>query len=171
MRLGRWFGIEATHGHAGTGPDTQRAGVTYADTGKPVPHAPLEVMTSRGRAGQLADFETDADGRARVNSWPADGIYNVWAFPPQGQPHLIDQKRLLWPKAALEQSVDLVLPRGYRFTARLPRKGPASPSQAQQSTFPLERCQAMRKAEGSAAVPRPMDRSSSAPCRPRVTYS
>ena len=33
--------------------------VTYADTGKGVPHAPLEVMASKGRAGFPADFETD----------------------------------------------------------------------------------------------------------------
>ncbi len=31
--------------------------VTYADTGEPVPHAPLEVMASRGRAGRHAPFD------------------------------------------------------------------------------------------------------------------
>ena len=66
--------------------------VTYADTGKPVPHAPLEVMASRGRVGMLAEFETDAEGRFRVNSWPADRSYNVSAYPPEGQPYLIDSQ-------------------------------------------------------------------------------
>jgi RNA polymerase sigma factor (sigma-70 family) len=46
--------------------------VTYADTGKPVPHAPLRVMASRGRARIVDESQTDAEGRARVNSWVAD---------------------------------------------------------------------------------------------------
>ena len=41
--------------------------VTYADTGKPVPHAPLEVMASQGRVAMLDESETDAEGRLRVN--------------------------------------------------------------------------------------------------------
>ena len=63
--------------------------VTYADTGQPVPHAPLRVMASQGRAGRLDESETDGDGRARINSWPADRSYGITAYPPEGQPYLI----------------------------------------------------------------------------------
>ena len=46
--------------------------VTYADTGKGVPHAPLEVMASHGGVAIPAEFETDDEGRFRVNPPPAD---------------------------------------------------------------------------------------------------
>jgi hypothetical protein len=101
--------------------------VTYGDTGKPVPHAPLEVMASRGRVGLPAEFETDAYGRARVNSRPSDGIFNIWAYPPEGQPYLIDHVRIDWPKAALEQSVDLALPRGVLIRGKVTEEGSGKP--------------------------------------------
>ena len=68
--------------------------VTYADTGRPVPHAPLEVSASRGRVAIPAEFETDDEGRFRMNPPPADRSYRITAFPPQGQPYLIAVKRL-----------------------------------------------------------------------------
>ena len=101
--------------------------ITYADTGEPVPHAPLEVMASRGRAGRPAQFETDASGRCRVNSFAADGIYNVWAYPPEGQPYLMDHQRIVWNKAALEQSVDLTLPRGVAIRGTVTEEGSGKP--------------------------------------------
>jgi len=101
--------------------------VTYADTGKPVPHAPLEFMASRGRVGLLSDFETDADGRFRVNPPPADRSYRVTAFPPKGQPYLSVGKRLEWPKGALEQSVDLALPRGVLIHGKVTEEGSGKP--------------------------------------------
>ena len=101
--------------------------VTYADTGKPVPHAPLEVMASQGRIGILADFETDAEGRFRVTPPPADRSYRVMAFPPEGQPYLITSKRLEWPKGALEQSLDLALPRGALIHGKVTEEGSGKP--------------------------------------------
>ncbi|MGP0065668.1 MAG: hypothetical protein ACLQGP_18950 [Isosphaeraceae bacterium] len=101
--------------------------VTYADTGEPVLHAALKVMASRGRVGMIAEFETDAEGRSRVNSFPADGIYNVWAYPPAGQPYLTAHKRVDWPKAALEQSVDLALPRGIAIHGKVTEEGSGKP--------------------------------------------
>jgi hypothetical protein len=80
--------------------------VTYADTDKPVPHAPLEVMASQGRVGTPAEFETDADGRFRVNPPPTDRSYRVTAFPPEGQPYLFAAEFLEWPKGAIEQSLN-----------------------------------------------------------------
>ena len=101
--------------------------VTYGDTGEPVSHAPLRVMASRGRVGQLADFETDALGRARVNPRPSDGIFNIWAYPPEGQPYLIDHTRVDWPRAALEHSVDLALPRGVSIRGKVTEEGSGKP--------------------------------------------
>ena len=86
--------------------------VTYADTGEPAAHAPLSVFASRRRAARVDEAETDSNGRARLNSWPADRTYGVQAYPPRGQPYLMTSGMIEWPKGALERSLDLVLPRG-----------------------------------------------------------
>jgi protocatechuate 3,4-dioxygenase beta subunit len=104
--------------------------VTYADSGKGVPHAPLDLYASRGRAAIPADFETDDEGRFRVNPPPADRSYNVWAYPPAGQPYLIAAKHLEWPKGALEQSLDIALPRGVLIHGKVTEEGSGKPVQA-----------------------------------------
>jgi len=101
--------------------------VTYADTGKGVPHAPLGLRASQGRVAIPADFETDGDGRFRVNPPPADRSYNVWAYPPEGQPYLIAPKHLEWPKGALEQSFDIALPRGVLIHGKVTEEGSGKP--------------------------------------------
>ncbi len=101
--------------------------VTYADTGKGVPHAALDLLASQGRVAIPAQFETDADGRFRLNPPPADGWYNIRAFPPEGEPYLIAGKRLEWPKASLEQSLDIVLPRGVLIQGTVTEEGSGKP--------------------------------------------
>jgi hypothetical protein len=86
--------------------------VTYADTGEPVPHAPLRVMASQGKTGVNATFETDAEGRSRVKAYPTDRSYYILAYSPEGQPYLTASGSIAWPKGALEQSLDIALPRG-----------------------------------------------------------
>ena len=86
--------------------------VTYADTGEGVPHVPLEVTSSHGNRGTIAVFETDDQGRFRVNAPPADRWVSVWAYPPEGQPYFSAHKGFDWPKGAVEQKVDLAFPRG-----------------------------------------------------------
>src|SRR5262249_27937452 len=97
--------------------------VTYADTGGPAAHAPLEVRASHGRAVRVDEAETDTDGRARLNSWPADRHYYIMAFPPGGQPYLNNSGRIDWPKGVLEQSLNLVLPRGVLIDGKVTEKG------------------------------------------------
>jgi hypothetical protein len=101
--------------------------VTYADTGQPVAHAPLRVMASRGRVSTGDESETDTDGRARINSWPADRTYGIMAFPPEGQPYLTARGRIEWPKGALEQSLELALPRGVLITGKVTEEGSGEP--------------------------------------------
>ncbi len=101
--------------------------VTYADTGKAVPHAPLEVRSSYGRAVITSEFETDADGRFRVNPPPADRVYTIIAFPPEGQPYLTASARIEWPKGALEQKADLALPRGVLIYGKVTEEGSGKP--------------------------------------------
>jgi protocatechuate 3,4-dioxygenase beta subunit len=106
--------------------------VTYADTGAPAPHAPLQVRASRVRAGfgrvlSLDDSETGADGRARATSWATDQLYTISAYPPEGQPYLPAHGRIDWPKGALEQSLDLALPRGVLIRGKVTEEGSGKP--------------------------------------------
>jgi protocatechuate 3,4-dioxygenase beta subunit len=101
--------------------------VSYADTGKPVPHAPLEVISSQGRVALISFFKTDAEGHFRVIPPPADRSFGVTAYPPEGQPYLTAVKRLEWPKGALEQSLDLALPRGVLIHGKVTEAGSGQP--------------------------------------------
>jgi len=98
--------------------------VTYADSGKPVPHAPLEVTASA--TGHSTDFETDGEGRFRVNPSPGDRFY-LATQSPDGQPYLSVWKRIDWPKGAVEQSVDLSLPRGVVIGGKVTEEGSGKP--------------------------------------------
>ena len=101
--------------------------VTYADTGEPAAHAPLSVLASHGRIRRIDEAETDAHGRAHLNSWPADRTYTVQAYPPKGQPYLRTPGMIEWPKGALERSLDLVLPRGALIHGKVVEEGSGKP--------------------------------------------
>jgi RNA polymerase sigma factor (sigma-70 family) len=102
--------------------------VTYADTGKPIPLARLHItVVGEGQPWRrLPDFQTDADGRFRANPSPGD-LYSVSAAPPAGQPYLSASKRVAWPKGAVEQSVDLPLPRGVVIRGKVTEEGSNQP--------------------------------------------
>jgi protocatechuate 3,4-dioxygenase beta subunit len=101
--------------------------VTYADTGEPVPHAPLLVSASQGRVAQIDEAETDDHGRARLNSWPADRAYGVFAYPPSGQPYIMAHGSIEWPKGAVEWSLDLALRRGILIHGKVTEEGSGKP--------------------------------------------
>ncbi len=113
--------------------------VTYADTGQPVPHAPLQVLASRGRVAVNDEAETDAEGKARINSYPADRSYNVRAWPPEGQPYLTASGRIEWPKGALEQTMNIALPRGVPVHGRVTEEGSGKPVSGAQVDFEIRR--------------------------------
>jgi hypothetical protein len=102
--------------------------VTYADTGKPVPHARL-IVNARGggqRGTLVTDFQTDTDGRFRVNPSPGDQ-FTVATAPPAGQPYLGASKSFAWPKGAVEHSLDLSLPRGMLIRGKVTEEGSHHP--------------------------------------------
>jgi hypothetical protein len=80
--------------------------VTDADTGKPIAGAGVN-------ANYLRDVpaRTDADGRFRASAGMSDQV-SVAIVPPEDQPYLGSNKLLDWPKGAVEQSLDVALPRG-----------------------------------------------------------
>ncbi len=102
--------------------------VTYADTGRPVAHAGISVgATSAGYSGMsFSLFQTDANGRFRVRPSPGDQ-FRAGVSPPEGQPYLGFTKQIDWPKAAVEHSVDLALPRGVMIRGKLTEAGSGHP--------------------------------------------
>ena len=80
-------------------------GVVYADTGKGAPHAPIGLMASHGRLLTPAEFETDGEGRFHLNPPPSTRSYFLTAYPPAGQPYLVAEKQLEWPKCARRFSI------------------------------------------------------------------
>ncbi len=102
--------------------------VTYADNGKPVPHARLEVSATRKGSGssRSTDFETDGDGRFRVNPSPGDRFF-LTTQSPDGPPYLSVQRGIDWPKGAVEHSVDLSLPRGVVIGGKVTEEGSGKP--------------------------------------------
>ena len=102
--------------------------VTLADSGRPVPNARVEISsTGEGQRGsRSASFTTDADGRFRANPWPGD-LFFVTALPPLDQLCLATQKRIDWPKGAIEQSIDLVLPKGVVIRGKVTEEGSGRP--------------------------------------------
>ena len=93
--------------------------VTYADTGKPVPHA----LVASGPFFHQADTE----GRFRVSRGPADQSLRGSGPVPQRRPYLLTFKQGEWPKGAIQQSVDLAMPRGVVVRGKITEEGTGRP--------------------------------------------
>jgi beta-lactamase regulating signal transducer with metallopeptidase domain len=94
--------------------------VTFADTGRPVPHAVVSTGPYH--------FEADADGRYRVPTWSGrTNRFGVRAQSPDGAPYLLAMKQGEWPKGAVEQSADVALPRGVVVHGKVTEEGTGRP--------------------------------------------
>ena len=94
--------------------------VTFADTGRPVPHA----LVSWGPF----HFEADADGRYRIaTSSGRTNRFAVRAQSPDGSPYLLAIKQGEWPKGAVEQTADVALPRGVVVHGKVTEEGTGRP--------------------------------------------
>jgi RNA polymerase sigma factor (sigma-70 family) len=101
--------------------------VTYADTGKPVPHTAISVRAYRGGPAYPSDYETDADGNFRANPFSTDR-YAVSAGAPAGEPYLTAGTGIIeWTKGASERRVDLVLQRGLALRGKVVEEGSGRP--------------------------------------------
>jgi len=102
--------------------------VTYADSGKPVPHAPISVSASAegSNGSRSTNFEADGEGQFRVNPSPGDR-FSLTTQSPDGQPYLSVSKSIDWPKGAVEQSVELSLPRGVVIGGKVTEEGSGKP--------------------------------------------
>ena len=100
--------------------------ITDADTGKPIPHAPVRIL-SFGRAGSRS---TNSKPTPRAASAPIPSSadrYSVSASAPDGQPYLSVAKLFDWPKGAVEHSMDLALPRGVVIHGKVTEEGSGRP--------------------------------------------
>jgi RNA polymerase sigma factor (sigma-70 family) len=108
-----------------------RGRVTDAETGKPIPHAQLEVTSLKGNAatgitGVFNEFDADAEGRFRVNPLSAER-YAVSVSAPAGQVYLDAYQRFEWPKGAVEYTFDLSLSRGVAIHGKVTEEGSGKP--------------------------------------------
>ena len=101
--------------------------VTFADTGKPVPHAAVSVWAYRGGPAYPSEYETDAEGNFRANPFSTDS-YAVNVQAPTGQPYLSAATGIFkWTKGASERRVDLALPRGSALHGKVVEEGSRRP--------------------------------------------
>ena len=101
--------------------------VTFADTGKPVPHASISIWAYRGGPAYPSDYETDAEGNFRANPFSTDR-YAVAVQAPDGQPYLGASTGIFdWTKGSFERRVDLVLPRGVMLRGKVVEEGSGQP--------------------------------------------
>ncbi len=112
--------------------------VTYADTGKPVPHALVVAIgfdqAQKGVGARSILTDTDAEGRFRTNTGSgAEGAVAV--VPPDGQPYLRAFKNIDWPKGAVTYSVNLALPRGVMMRGKVVEQGSGRPGPGAIVTF------------------------------------
>jgi hypothetical protein len=106
--------------------------VLYGDTGKPVPHARLHIMSMPvplpgGLRIQEMEGKADVNGRFRIAPY-AGAHFMVIALPPAGTPYLLHSKEVRWPKADVaKQEVKLSLPRGILVRGRITEKPSGKP--------------------------------------------
>jgi RNA polymerase sigma factor (sigma-70 family) len=104
--------------------------ITYADTGKPVPHAPIEIVAYRGGPGYTNSYETDDQGYYRANPMATDR-YAMLVFAPGGQPYMNAHAGgafpFEWPKGEREHRVDLALRRGTMIHGKVVEEGTNRP--------------------------------------------
>jgi RNA polymerase sigma factor (sigma-70 family) len=118
-----------------------RGRITEAETGKPIPHAQLSVLSYKSlTGGTLNEFEADADGRFRANPETARADrYEVSVTAPEGQPYLGVSKLFNWPKGAVEYPLDLALPRGVVIRGKVTEEGSGKPVAGARISFGTRR--------------------------------
>ncbi len=104
--------------------------VTYADTGKPAPHAPIEILSYIGGPGYTNHYETDDQGYYRANPISGDR-YAMLVFAPEGQPYMNatagGDLPFTLPTGTREKRMDLALRRGTVIRGKIVEEGTNRP--------------------------------------------
>ena len=112
--------------------------VTDAETGEPVPHARLRFSANSSLPQRWflrhTEFQADANGRFRAN--PSRGErFAILVDAPVGKGYVESEKSFNWPKAAVEQSLDLTLSRGAAIRGMVVEEGTDRPIPRATVTF------------------------------------
>ncbi|HEV3115466.1 MAG TPA: sigma-70 family RNA polymerase sigma factor [Gemmataceae bacterium] len=103
--------------------------VLYADTRQPVPNVRLSVWALQKGGYPLigaTDGRTDAQGCFRINTFAGSSV-SVTAFAPADAPYLNPIRRLEWPKGAIQQELEIALPRGVLVRGTISEKDSGKP--------------------------------------------
>lgn len=94
--------------------------ITYADSGRVVPHARLSVFASEKDwgGGTGAFGRADEQGQFEINPFPG-GYFEVSAYAPVGEPYLAVRKIAKWPDKSERLKLDVALPRGVLVRGKL----------------------------------------------------
>jgi hypothetical protein len=94
--------------------------VTYADTGKPAPHAHVIAFRAEG--------STDEKGEFRLNTYVQDSwMPEITAYAPEGEPYQVVKKYFERPKGATRLKTNLALPRGICVRGKVVEEGSGKP--------------------------------------------
>ncbi|MHB1556964.1 MAG: M56 family metallopeptidase [Isosphaeraceae bacterium] len=97
--------------------------VTYADTGRPVPHAMIGGLTRTRRADAEGRFRIDVD----IQGVRGVGSYALLIHPREAAPYMMARRIETWPAGAVEQSIDIALNRGVVVHGRITEEGTGRP--------------------------------------------
>jgi RNA polymerase sigma factor (sigma-70 family) len=119
--------------------------ITFADSGKPVPHAAISIWAYRGGHAFSSEYETDAEGNFRANPFSADR-YAVSVAAPDGQPYLgAGTEIFAWTKGTSQRRVDLSLRKGVVLRGKVIEEGSGLPVDGAALGYVIR--------DGSAGVP------------------
>jgi RNA polymerase sigma factor (sigma-70 family) len=113
--------------------------VTEGDTGNPIPHAQINILSyASSTVGTVNEFEADDLGLFRANPLSAER-YEVSVTAPEEQPRLGVSKLFDWPKGAVEYPVDVALPRGVVIRGKLTEEVSGKPVAGARISFGTRR--------------------------------
>ncbi len=103
--------------------------VTYADTGKPAPHARITIWASQQEFGSMLSVggKADANGHYRVS--PNPGIrFGITVYPPDGTAYLARRNEPIdWQDAQTHKQVNVTLPRGVLVRGKVVESNSGTP--------------------------------------------
>ena len=88
--------------------------VVREDDGQPMAGAWVSVRSERRNPyswGESTGAKADDQGRVRIAPWPGDA-FTIITYPREGEPYLRREENLDWPKASMQQTVEVKLRRG-----------------------------------------------------------